>query len=802
MRSNHSLTAPWVRIAAFLLAAVALTWQTTVSAEPELLGPEEAFGVEASHDDGELRLDFRVVEGYHLYRDKFEIRGGEGVKLGDPDLPEAVIDDDPAFGETHVFKEDFTARVPIDSAPGGETTVEVEYQGCSDIHGVCFPPETHELTVDLPKTGGDSAQTEAADSQATPDTTETNAGPDSRDGGVGLGGLQGGSDEPKDPEEAFVPEVVVDGDSVFVRFDITPEYYLYRDRTKAAVSGDATIRAAHIGEGERKDDPNFGTVWVFHDQLETELAVEGDEPYTLVIGYQGCADMGLCYPPMEKAWRIDPADESAERLDEVPGDAGELTPIEKMEPLGDDRGETPETGEPSGESAPDETGDAAQTAAPAGSETDMITQRLVEGTPWAIILGFLVFGLLLAFTPCVFPMIPILSGIIAGQGEHITTRKAFVLSVVYVLAMAVTYTIAGVLAGLFGANLQAAFQNPWVLSVFAAIFVALAMSMFGFFELQLPASIQSRIMQAQNRQQGGTLTGVAVMGFLSALIVGPCMAPPLAGALIYIGQTGDAVMGGLALFALSIGMGLPLILVGTLGGKYMPKAGGWMDAVKAVFGVLLLGVAIWMLERFLPAAVTQLMWAVLLITSAVYMGATESIREAASGWMRLWKSIGLVLLLWGALMLIGVAAGAKGTALAPLAGISLGGGGGSEAAELEFRMVANEAELDKALEQAKNAGQPVMLDFYADWCVSCKEMEHNTFSDPGVIEGLSDFVVLQVDVTANNADHKDLLKRFDLYGPPGIIFWDAEGERVREHWVVGYQPPDEFLGHVTAVAER
>ncbi|MFO7808854.1 protein-disulfide reductase DsbD [Guyparkeria sp.] len=783
MRSNHFLTTPWVRIATFLLVTVALAWQTAANAQPELLGPEEAFGVEASADNGELRLDFRVVEGYHLYQDKLKIRGEDGLELGDAQLPEAVIDDDPVFGETLVYKKDFTARVPIESASGGEASVTIEYQGCSDIHGVCYPPESQELSVDLPEIGAESAADAASGS-----------GANSRDGGISLSGFGGGSNEPMDPEEAFVPELIVDDGSVFVRFDITPEYYLYRDRTKAAVAGDASIRAAHIGEGERKDDPNFGTVWVFHDQLESELAIDADEPYTLVIGYQGCADMGLCYPPMEKAWRIDPAAGDAERLDEVPDDSGELKPLEEMDSLGDDRGQAP-----AGNGQSTDTG--TEAATPAGSETDMITQRLIDGTPWAIVLGFLVFGLLLAFTPCVFPMIPILSGIIAGQGEHITTRKAFVLSVVYVLAMAVTYTVAGVLAGLFGANLQAAFQNPWILSVFAAIFVALAFSMFGFFELQLPSSIQSRIMQAQNRQQGGTLTGVAVMGFLSALIVGPCMAPPLAGALIYIGQTGDAVVGGMALFALSIGMGLPLILVGTLGGKYMPKAGGWMDAVKAVFGVLLLGVAIWMLERFLPAVVTQLMWAVLLIASAVYMGATESLRDAASGWLRLWKSLGLVLLLWGALMLIGVAAGAKGTPFTPLSGLSLGGGGG-EVAELEFRMVDNEQELDEALEQAKAAGQPVMFDFYADWCISCKEMERNTFSDPRVIEGLSDFMLLKADVTANNADHKALLKRFDLYGPPGIIFWDASGERVRQHWVVGYQPPDEFLGHITAVSNR
>lgn len=782
MRPNRSLTVTPARLGALLFAAFALFWQTAATAEPELLSGDEAFGVEAAYEDGDIRLDFEVTDGYYLYQDKLRVGDSKGISLGKPALPEAVIDDDPVFGRTPVYKDDFSARVPVTQG-SGEARITVEYQGCSDIHGVCYPPETRELTVQLP---------ENAQAQSEPKAE----GASSRDGGISLGSFGlGGSDEPMDPEKAFVPEVSADGDSVFVRFDIVPEYYLYRGRLKAATSDGATLKGAALAEGERKDDPNFGTVWVFHDQLDTRLSVEADAPYTLVIGYQGCADMGLCYPPMEKAWRIDPNEGTAERLDEVPDDLGERKAVKELPALEDTASEERQPG--SG-AAPAPT---ASTPSAGGSETDVITQRLVEGTPWAIVLGFLVFGLLLAFTPCVFPMIPILSGIIAGQGEHITTRKAFVLSLVYVLAMAVTYTVAGVLAGLFGANLQAAFQNPWILSSFAVLFVLLALSMFGFYELQLPASIQSRIMQAQNRQQGGTLTGVAVMGFLSALIVGPCMAPPLAGALIYIGQTGDAVVGGLALFALSIGMGLPLILVGTVGGKYLPKAGAWMDAVKAVFGVLLLGVAIWMLERFLPVTVTQLMWAVLLIASAVYMGATESIREGASGWLRLWKSIGVILLLWGALILIGVAGGGKGTVFAPLAGLSVGGGA-SAPAELTFREVDNEAELDQALAQAKAAGQPVMLDFYADWCVSCKEMEHNTFSDPEVIEALDGFLVLQADVTANNQEHKALLKRFDLYGPPGIIFWDAQGERVRDHWVVGYQPPEEFLTHVRAVNQR
>ena len=754
------------------LAMLALLWSAVAPAQPELLPPEEAFGVEALADDGDIRLDFRVVEGYHLYRDKLEIQAGAGIETGEPQLPEAVVVDDPVFGDTPVYKSDFTVRLPVEQSAGGKATVTVDYQGCSDIHGVCFPPESHTLTVDLPASG---------------DTNAESALPDSG----GFGGISANA-EPLDPEVAFQPEVSADGDAVFVRFEIAPGYYLYRDRLKAAAEG-ASVDAAVLGAGERKDDPNFGTVHVFHDQLDTELRVAADGPYTLVIGYQGCADMGLCYPPMEKAWRIDPAAGSAERLDEVPGDLGELPTVADL-PTAED-GATASAA--TSASAPTE---AAPSPAQGASETDRITQQLQSGNLVAIVLGFLVLGLLLALTPCVFPMIPILSGIIAGQGEHITTRKAFVLSLVYVLAMAITYTIAGVLAGIFGANLQAAFQNPWILGGFAAIFVALALSMFGFYELQLPSSIQSRIMQAQNRQQGGTLTGVAVMGFLSALIVGPCMAPPLAGALIYIGQTGDAVLGGLALFALSIGMGLPLIAVGTLGGKFMPKAGTWMNVTKAVFGVLLLGVAIWMLERVLPTSVALLLWSLLIITSAVYMGALEPIREGASNWMRLWKSFGLVLLFWGAMLLIGVAAGGKGTALQPLAGLSLGSGG--QTAELTFRQVDNEAELDEALAQAKAAGQPVMLDFYADWCAACKELEHKTFTDQRVIQALGGFLVLQADVTDNTAEHKALLKRFGLFGPPGIIFWDATGERVRQHWVVGYQSPEEFLPHVRGVASR
>jgi len=395
-------------------------------------------------------------------------------------------------------------------------------------------------------------------------------------------------------------------------------------------------------------------------------------------------------------------------------------------------------------------------------------------------------------------MIPILSSIIVGQGTSITTRRAFTLSLVYVLAMALTYTVAGVVAGLFGANLQATFQNPWILGAFAAVFVALALSMFGFFELQLPSSLQSRITALSNRQQGGNLTGVAVMGLLSALIVGPCVAPPLMGALIYIGQTGDAMLGGAALFALSLGMGAPLLAVGVSAGKFLPRAGGWMDTVKAVFGVLMLAVAVWMLERILPAAVTMVLWALLFIVPAVYMGALDPIAKKG-GWQKLWKGLGVVLLVYGALLLIGTASGGRDP-LAPLDHLRFAGGGTAAQAHLQFKTIKTAADLDRELAAA--GGRPVLLDFYADWCVSCKEFEKYTFSDPDVIAALQGTVLLQADVTANDDADQALLRRFGLIGPPAILFFDTAGEERKNYRVVGFMKPEQFRPQVEAAFRR
>ncbi|WP_235263492.1 protein-disulfide reductase DsbD [Nitrincola sp. A-D6] len=436
---------------------------------------------------------------------------------------------------------------------------------------------------------------------------------------------------------------------------------------------------------------------------------------------------------------------------------------------------------------------AAESSVVSVAEHDRFTQVLSGRSLPLILAAFFVAGLALSLTPCVFPMIPILSSIIAGQQERVSTRRALGLSSVYVLAMAVTYTLVGVLAGLFGANIQASFQNPWIISVFSAVFVLLALSMFGFYELQLPSGLQNRLNQMSRSQKGGQITGVAVMGFLSALIVGPCMAAPLAGALIYIGQTGDPVLGGTALFSMSMGMGVPLLLVGTSAGKFMPRAGSWMKAIKAGFGVMLLLLAVWMLDRIVPVQVTMALTAIVLIISAVYLNALDKLADTVSGWQRLWKGIGLVMLVYGVALLLGLFAGGR-SLVYPLQGVGLAAGpaGAAQGSSMQFNQtVTSLTALEPLLTEAKAAQQPVMLDFYADWCVTCAEMEFVTFADAEVQAGLSEFVKIKIDVTRNDSDSRALNQRFQVFGPPALVFFDQQGRERREfavHGVIGPQP--------------
>jgi thiol:disulfide interchange protein DsbD len=440
------------------------------------------------------------------------------------------------------------------------------------------------------------------------------------------------------------------------------------------------------------------------------------------------------------------------------------------------------------------------------SEQDQIAGLLADANFAVIVASFFGIGLLLAFTPCVFPMIPILSGIIAGHGSNITTRKAFMLSLIYVLAMAVTYTIAGILVGLFSVNLSTTLQQPAWLIAFAAIFILLALSMFGFYELQLPASVQSKLTEISNRQKGGNYIGVAIMGLLSALIVGPCLAPPLAGALIFISQTGDAVLGGMALFAMGIGMGVPLLLIGASAGKFLPRAGAWMDAVKAVFGVLLLGVALTMLERLVPTYISYMLimltWGLLLIASGIYMGAMEPLRETSTGWRKLWKALGLAAVIYGSTFLIGAALDSKDT-IQPLRGVLAGGAAGTaQAAHATFKQIKSVDDLNTELAAAKATGTPVMLDFYADWCTYCKQMERETFSDGRVIGLMDRMVLLQADVTRQDDADKALQEHIGIPAPPAMIFWGSDGAELKHLRLLGFKGPGEFVPHLTEALKQ
>ena len=642
--------------------------------------------------------------------------------------------------------------------------------------------------------------------------------------GLGDGITIGDSNEDEflDPDVAFVLSAAAAGpDAIGARWDIAEGYYLYRNkfRFRAADGSGASLGEAAFPKGKLKDDEYFGPMEVYYDSVAALVPVArpgvgagaGDE-IDVDITYQGCAEAGLCYPPITKTVSLllpaALADTGAgpgggESTLSDAGRGSEAPAQPNFQARGSIDGDAPTALGLSGSGA---TGVTPIVPALPGSgsgvvepielpEQDRVAAALMSGNRWLVILSLFGAGLLLTFTPCVLPMVPILTSIIVGQGtgrsgEGVSTRRAFALSLVYVLAMALTYTVAGVLAGLFGANLAAAFQDPWVVSAFALVFVLLALSMFGFYDLQVPASWQARLAAVSHRQRGGTYAGVGAMGALSALIVGPCVAAPLAGVLIYIGQTGDPVLGGVALFALGMGMGVPLIVAGVSAGTLLPKAGAWMNAVKAVFGVMLLAVAIYLLERVVPESVALLLWAALFIVCAIYMGALDSLAPDSGGWRRLWKGAGLVMLVYGVLVMVGVAGGG-GDLFRPLKGVALVAGEGADR-ELEFRPVKGIDGLNAELRAAAARRQAVMVDYYADWCVSCKEMERFTFSDPAVQAALANVLLLQTDVTANDAADRALLAKYELFGPPAILFFAPDGRERRELRVVGFMNAGNF----------
>jgi thiol:disulfide interchange protein DsbD len=754
----------WIR----LLGALPLLWGALalfpVAQAEEFLDPEIAFKFSArALDANTLEARWQIADGYYMYRDKFKFEVA-GATLGAPQLPAGKIKEDENFGRVETYRKDVRITLPIQRTAGATSvTLKTVSQGCADA-GLCYTPQEASASIKLPAL---LAAVAAAPAAAAPASSSVSAL-------EGLRSLTGDSGMPKllPPDEAFlVAAAMPDAQTVKLDYTLTPDTYLYRDQLAYVVKSPAEVRVARadVPAGDVKDDPTFGRTEVYHRNFSVSLtlsrALAAGEQLVLEAHWQGCNEaVGVCYPPIKREFSLAAA-------------GGAVAP-----------------------SAIAASADAP--AEPASeSDTSRIERVLKGGSFWPVILTFFGLGLLLALTPCVFPMIPILSGIIAGQKKDLTKMSGFLLSLAYVLGMALTYAIAGVAAALSGTLLSNALQNPVALGIGAGIFVLLALSMFGFFEIQLPSFIQSKFSDASNKMKGGNFIGVFFMGALSAVILGPCVAPPLAAALAFIAQTGNTTLGGVALFVLALGMGVPLLLVGLSAGALLPKAGGWMNAVKYFFGVMMLAIAIYLISPVIPAWIGMLLWAALLIASAIYLHALDPLPAHATGWSRLWKGLGVVLLIGGLAILLGMLAGSRNL-LQPLevykGSVFNGAGGVAMAAEqkgLAFEKVKDVAELDARLAQAKADGKAVMLDFYADWCVSCKEMESFTFSDARVQARLANAVLLKADVTANTEADKALLKRFSLFGPPGLIFWNSAGVQ-SDYKVIGFEKADKFLASI------
>lgn len=557
-----------------------------------------------------------------------------------------------------------------------------------------------------------------------------------------------------EPEEAFKTSVAKEGNHIEFEIVLGKDIYLYQDQFKVLITAPQKIDITDkITLPEYKDYNESKAIFdIANISVPITLVKDlvGSDNFSLELKYQGCSSAGLCYSPMSIFYNEE--------------EVAKTTPVTNVL-----------------EQQPQEP----------QNETDQIASLFSSSNPYIVLATFFGFGLLLSLTPCVFPMIPILSSILVSHSNTtdggLSGKKGFILSLVYVLSMSLAYALAGIVAGVFGANLQSALQNPYVLSVFAAIFVALALSMFGYFELRVPAFIQNKISKTTDGQEKNGVVGVAVMGFLSALIVGPCVAPPLAGALVYISQTGDALLGGLALFVMSLGMGVPLLLIGLGAGKFMPRPGGWMENVTRVFGVIMLGLAIWMLERVINPSVTMMLWALLFIGSAVYLGLFDGVKEGCRGLKKLKKVFEIMLLLLGISMFVGSLSGATNP-LNPYEKFTAPKGI-TTSKDLEFKEIKTLSQLEDIV---KNSQKPLMIKFTASWCASCKELENITFKDDVVISELGKYDLYKVDISDDTKDDKELLKHFGLFGPPALIFFE-EGREQTSKRIVGYKSPKEFL---------
>jgi len=840
IRRARGIAASRLLLAAGTFLAALLPGPALAVDPDDLLPVDQAFPLTVSAPSPDrIEVRWRVAEGYYLYRHRMGAEPADAgfVASGPLRLPAGKRYTDEFFGEVETYRQRVTGTLPGRAADGARTAaIRVKFQGCADI-GVCYPPQTRTVRVALPGAGRGVA------AEAAPT------------GGRVFGGAAGGganllgSGEALPPEQAFRVEAIAgDGNTVLLRMTPARGYYLYRDRTSVALDAGPGVSASlppavRWPKGTAHRDEYFGDTVVYFEQVELAVPVRRAHPRPvegrLTVGFQGCQDEGICYPPMTRTLAV--ALPAGVVTGAVGGGASDSpSPPTPLPQAGE--GSTARAGESgaqsvggadtsngslasgagAGSGGAGSSADAGIGGSGAGNNTRLTADgagspgaagvagagdaelaedsRLAAGLEgagrWWVLAGFLGAGLLLAFTPCVLPMIPILSGLIAGasarHGGRLGTRRALALSSVYVLASALVFTAAGVVAGLVGANLQVAFQTPWVIVAFAGLFVALALAMFGLYELQLPASLRARLGELADRQRGGSWAGVAAMGALSALIVGPCVAPPLAAAVLYIGQTRDPVFGGMALFLLAIGMGLPLLAFGVAAGRGLPHSGPWMIGVQRVFGFVFIGLAIWMLSRILPGPAALALWGLLALAVAAWT--LGFARPEASPRARLAAHFAALLLaVAGAAQLFGAMAGGDDP-LRPLANIT-----GAPAAKLEFRMIKSAADLEREVAAAQAAGRPLLFDFYADWCVSCKEMDKYTFSEPAVQSALAGFVLLKADVTANDAVDQELMRAHGIIGPPATLFF-VDGAERRALRLVGFEPAAPFAERVARAA--
>ncbi len=727
----------FVAIAGLLIAL------TSGAADDRPLPPADVFRYVVYDAGDALEIDWAVEDGAYMYRDEFRFSTDiAAVTLGEPELPAGKIHNDEFFGEQVVYRGNFFVRIPYtlngDKPPSLALTIDS--RGCLDS-GYCYMPQTWVETVQM-KTA-DSSQ------------------PKLTLGDLGAGARSNNEFPPVD--EVFFPDIfVVDGNTIELGIRIVPGFYIYKDKISVrSLSTSAVAGKPDLPEGEIKVDESFGEMEVYHDSIIAPIGIARATPEAMdleiEVAYQGCADGGLCYMPQTRVFTVS-----------LP----EATAVSDLASL--------------------------RAADAPVSEQARLAQIITGKSIWVAAGLFFLAGLALAFTPCVLPMVPILSGIIAGEGDNVSPMRGFMLALSYVLGMAIVYTAAGVAAAAAGLQLQATFNQPWILILFAGLFVVLALGMFGAYDLQMPSALQSKVSSVSGNQKSGTMIGAFVMGALSSLIVTACVAPALIAALTVIAQTGDMLRGGTALFAMSLGMGAPLLAVGAAQGKLLPKAGGWMTAVKNAFGFMMLGLAIWMLSRIMPGSVTMLLWAVLIFMSGVFMGGLTTLSTDSSVGRKLGKGFGFLAIIYGIMLLLGSLTGSSNP-LKPLAGVSLDSGGVTMIEvqhELPFQRIKTVDDLDREIAAASAGGKTVLLDFYADWCVSCIEMEEYTFSDSDVQAALSNTVWLQADVTRNDDDDKALLRRFGVFGPPTIIFFGPDGTQRDGYEVVGYMKAAAFADHV------